>query len=213
MKVVIVLFLWMVGGCSILDSRTFKEQMNDNTDGFFIPGKRFPMAVGDKGKAYRSAADIKRRTPLSRSERKNMVWQRSLEDELYKKERALGPKEYQDYRESLLYLNHISEKIYYLNLSARERGKYIESKRFKEHKHREKSSGISLLKMREFGRDEIRPGMDKKTVLKKWGRPVRVDIAGDPARQNERWSFYYGGQWRQIYFEGGLVQGWRISDE
>ena len=80
-------------------------------------------------------------------------------------------------------------------------------------KYRERNSGISLLKMREFGRSEIRSGMDKKAVLEKWGRPVRVDIAGDPAKQNERWSFNHSGRWRQIYFEGGVVQGWHMSDE
>ena len=213
MRILIVLFLSIVGGCSLLDTRSFFEEMNEETDGLFVPGEHFSVAIGDKERPYRNAADIRKRTPLFKRERKKIVWQRSLENELHNKEKALNEREYERYMDSIPYLGHVSEKIYYLNLSSRERRKYIKNKRFREQEYKKRKSGISLLTMREFGRSDIRPGMDKRAVLERWGRPVRVDIAGDPARQNERWSFYHSGRWRQIYFEGGLVRGWRMNDE
>ena len=213
MKILMVLFLWMSSGCSLMKHQSFLSQMNQNTDGFFVPGKRFPVASGDKGKAFRNRDDIRKRTPLSKRKKSEFAWKKSLEDELYNKEKALNPREYEEYMDSTAYLGHISEKIYYLNLSAHQRKNYIKGKQFREKKYRQKKRGISFLKMKEFGRNEIRPGMDKREVLERWGRPVRVDVAGNPAKQNERWSFYHSGRLRQIYFEKGLVQGWRMDDE
>ena len=180
---------------------------------FFVPEKHFSMVSGDRGKAYRNHTDIKNRIPLSRRQRKKKNYQQSLRAELHKKEKALAPKEYEEYMDSISYLGHISEKIYYLNLPSFERKKYVEGKKLREQRIKEKNRGIPLLKMKEFGRGEIHPGMNKKMVLEKWGRPMRVDVAGDPVKQNERWSFYHGGQLRHIYFEGGVVQGWRMERE
>ena len=59
--------------------------------------------------------------------------------------------------------------------------------------------------------NELLLGMDKKTVMKKWGRPTRIDVAGNPTNENERWSFYYNGKVRQVYFEKGVVNGWVID--
>ncbi|MCY4524530.1 MAG: hypothetical protein OXB84_07320 [Halobacteriovoraceae bacterium] len=208
-----VFLLVMMGGCSsLMGERSFLSEMNKSDD-FFVPGKRFSRVAGDAGKTYRSSTDIEKRTPLSKRERKKYIWRKSLEDELLSKEEALSGPEYQEYLDSMPYLGHISEKIYYLNLPFHERRRYIKGRRIREKRRKKNYKGIAFLKMGELGRNEIRPGMSKKAVLDRWGRPFRVDVAGDPIRQNERWSFNHGGHLREIYFEEGFVQGWRMSAE
>ena len=48
-------------------------------------------------------------------------------------------------------------------------------------------------------------------VVKSWGNPSKVDVAGDPKNQNERWTFYEKNKVKRVYFEKGLVNGWDIN--
>jgi hypothetical protein len=50
--------------------------------------------------------------------------------------------------------------------------------------------------------------MSKTQVLQSWGEPARVDIAGNPSNENERWLYSMNGASKYIYFEAGEVQGW-----
>jgi hypothetical protein len=54
--------------------------------------------------------------------------------------------------------------------------------------------------------------MQKSTVISSWGRPVKVEIAGDPRNENEKWSFSENGKMRHVYFESGVVQGWTVDN-
>ncbi len=67
--------------------------------------------------------------------------------------------------------------------------------------------------MRSFSTEaqSVMVGMDKVNVIKLWGNPMKIDIAGNPNSQNERWSFYTEGRKRVIYFENGKVEGWNIQ--
>ena len=44
--------------------------------------------------------------------------------------------------------------------------------------------------------------------MQNWGRPDRMDVAGDPKFQNERWAYQRDGVTNYIYFENGRVEGW-----
>lgn len=55
---------------------------------------------------------------------------------------------------------------------------------------------------------ELIIGMPKYAVQKSWGYPVRIDVAGDPSMENERWAYNRYGEIRYVYFEQGQVKGW-----
>ena len=57
----------------------------------------------------------------------------------------------------------------------------------------------------------IQIGMSKTQVEQLWGRPVNIEVAGDPRYENERWSFYHQGKMNYVYFESGEVQGWSLE--
>jgi hypothetical protein len=56
--------------------------------------------------------------------------------------------------------------------------------------------------------DEVAIGMRKPDVLDSLGKPLRVEIAGNPRHENERWLYRLNGAPKYIYFEAGEVQGW-----
>jgi outer membrane protein assembly factor BamE (lipoprotein component of BamABCDE complex) len=58
---------------------------------------------------------------------------------------------------------------------------------------------------------ELFVGMKKDDVVRNWGRPARIEVAGDPSYQNERWAFYFNGKTKNVYFENGKVQGWELD--
>ena len=60
---------------------------------------------------------------------------------------------------------------------------------------------------------EIEPdlNMTKEDVISSWGRPDRVDIAGKPSYENERWVYRRDGAVKYIYFEAGKVGGWTTN--
>ena len=53
--------------------------------------------------------------------------------------------------------------------------------------------------------------MSKTEVQRIWGSPSRVDVAGNPKMENERWSFYHNGRVKTVFFESGRVEGWEIQ--
>ena len=56
--------------------------------------------------------------------------------------------------------------------------------------------------------DDVTLGMRKDDVMRNWGRPDRMDVAGDPRLENERWAYRREGYTSYIYFESGRVEGW-----
>lgn len=68
-----------------------------------------------------------------------------------------------------------------------------------------------LVTKRSIHGTDIYYGMGKSDVIRAWGKPARVEIAGHPSYENERWSFYEGGEVKQVYFESGRVQGWALD--
>ena len=70
---------------------------------------------------------------------------------------------------------------------------------------------MSFFESRAVKVNDISMGMSKDNIIGRWGQPSRVDIAGNPINQNERWSYYESGKVRQVFFEAGKVEGWSIE--
>ena len=107
-----------------------------------------------------------------------------------------------------------SEKIYYLSLSPSERREYLDVKRIdygprSYGSYRSPSRGLASLAP--IYRETLQLGMTKDQVVSTWGRPARVEVAGNPRNENERWAFYDNGRVKYVYFEGGAVQGWNVQ--
>jgi hypothetical protein len=63
--------------------------------------------------------------------------------------------------------------------------------------------------------EELILGMRTQDVLSIWGKPQRIESAGDPKMGNQKWSYSNSvlRQWNSqpskvIYFESGKVVGW-----
>lgn len=185
--------------------------MEHETDGFFVAGKDFPMVPGDSGKAYRDRSEIKKRTPSSDFEKANTRNKSSIKNELVSKEDKLSADEYRQYKEHEEYFQNESEKIYYLSLPLADRLHYLTSKRRVIMGTSAKGNRIDYYDTKNDFNRAVYVGMDKNSVIRTWGRPERVEVAGDPRHENERWTFYDAGRVQFIYFESGRVQGWSIE--
>ncbi len=243
MKVLNTLFLmFLVTSCAdLLTHRTFIDQMDMDNDPLFVPGQDFQVLSGDSGTPHRTHSEIMERTPLSGLTKKEVLEERSLHKELRNQELALGPKERERYFELMPYFESISEKIYYLRLSSREKIEYEDSllpetDRYDRSYAVERSSRANTLLnsyvprgddyssgrrspasvtpyeyLEDDSSDEIFVGMTKSEVRSVWGGPNRVEVAGNPREENERWAFYHNGEVKYVYFEQGIVQGWQID--
>lgn len=212
-KVVVgVLFFgsMLMTGCSgFLPDRSFIEEMNRESDPYLQAGKDFPVVSGDSGEAYRSKEEIKKRTPASERSRQKQKEEESLRQELVQKEADI-PEEYlEQYTKDKKYLPTDSDKLYYLSLSVSDRPGYINIK--KQDLEDDRARGQDMAQRHSIRSKELYLGMNKGQVVEAWGKPSRVEVAGNPKNQNERWSFVEDGSVKQIYFEGGTVQGWALD--
>ena len=115
---------------------------------------------------------------------------------------------YRHYQRYKKYFENISERIYFLSLlTLEERNQYLSSK------------GGAVLKGKRFelmgplysAGSYVFTGMTKDDVIKAWGFPNRRHTAGHERYQNERWTYAGHGEMRFVYFERGVVQGWKIG--
>jgi hypothetical protein len=193
----------------MLENRTFVDEMDHQTDDLFVAGRDFSYTPGDDGVPYRSKEEIMQRTPSYGAEFERRSESNSILSELAMRERNLNPVDREMYNQMREHLETPSEKIYFLGLSYRDKMEYIDSRRVDLGGSKRASRGIASLKP--VYRGALTLGMSKDQVVDVWGRPARVEVAGDPASENERWSFYESGSLRQVYFESGSVQGWNLQ--
>lgn len=202
-----------VTGCAaLLEQRSYIDEMERESDGFFVAGRDFPVTNGDTGEAYRSRAEIKRRTPASSRSKEIEKEKSSLEQELQEKVAQLDDESLQNYYRDTKYLESDSERLYYLSMSGSERTEYINTK-ITDLADEETLKGDSreFLKRRSVHSRPIAQGMTKDDVKELWGKPTRIEVAGHPKFENERWSFFEGSTVKFIYFESGKVQGWSLD--
>lgn len=205
-------------GCAFMQNRTFITEMDKDTDGFWVAGRDFGVTSGDSGNPYRTKRQILERTPASKMEAQEMMQERLLSRELAKKEARLRGHELTKYNEYSDYFESDSERIYYLSLSSYERDEFMRNKGVANVSSQPRSSdrlgsraGLMYIRKRNEVEREIWLGMTEDDVIQAWGRPSRVEVAGNPRYRNERWVFYENGRSKFIYFEGGTVQGWAID--
>lgn len=199
---------------SLTENRSFVDQMDRNSDGLFVPGRDFRVVPGDSGHAYRSPEEIMERTPASYRSKDQILEQRSLMTELQQREQALNHMERQEYLRAQEFLESESERLYYLSLSTQDRRHYIQARSYGSPGPSEQISVGHSQFFRETGgyhQSRLGLGMSKQDVTQAWGQPSRVEVAGNPRHENERWAYIEGRQVRYIYFENGRVNGWTLD--
>jgi hypothetical protein len=195
--------------CSLVPNRTYLSEMEDDDSAFFQPREDFQVVAGDTGRDWRNQREWNRRTPASESTRLKEREDRLLEDELRRLESAQSEgaqKHYQQYRARL---GSTSERIYFLQLKGKaEREEYLSARGL--------MAADNAVMPHEYrwaaDQGELLLGMSKDDVESSWGRPERVDIAGNPTYENERWMYRRDGAAKYIFFEGGKVGGWSSTN-
>jgi len=201
--------LFLTSCSGFLPDRSFIEEMNRESDPYLVAGRDFKVVSGDSGEAYRSKEEIQKRTPSSERSREKMKEEESIRVELEQKEADI-PEEYlEQYAKDKKYLPSDSDKLYYLSLSLNERANYISTK--KADWQEDQGKGQDFIQKRSIHSKDLYLGMSKSQVMQAWGKPSRVDIAGNPRNQNERWVFFEDGSAKQIFFEYGRVGGWALD--
>ena len=209
----IIMTLLLSSGCAeLLERRSFIDEMDNQQEDLFVAGKDFPTVGGDSGMAHRSEEDIVARTPTSDFEMANRAEDLSIMHELRSKEVALSPYQQSLYRVAEQYMDTPSEKIYFLNLSDEEKVEYLDTRSLRNYNSRSsREAHRGLASLQPTYSNTLNRGMSKDEVVHSWGRPARIDIAGNPSNENERWAFYGNGGVRYIYFESGRVEGWNVQ--
>ena len=188
-------------GCSsFFHQRTFIDEMERDSDGFFAPGQDFRVLAGDTGETVLPRRELLKRTPAGFSGDAS-GYSYSLERELRERVGSLSEGEYRDYREADGYFDNASERIYYLSLPRNERAAYLLNKQ------RTQSSDLSS----RYTLDALRLGMSRDDVYGLLGAPREIENADPAYRGNERWVFYRNGTIKYVYFENGTVRGWSIN--
>lgn len=171
---------------------------NDDDSSFFRPEKDFPVVAGDSGDSFRS--------PAAETEPMNDRSSRALRSELRSLESA-EPEEssslYAEYKDKM---RSTSERIYFLKLPPRERKEYLMTRGFI--KEPERPMFAPHERVFAIRKNDILMGMTKMDVMESLGKPLRVEVAGNPRNENERWLYRLEGQQKYIYFESAKVAGW-----
>ena len=198
----------LTSSCALmLPSRSFIDEME--RESLYSPGRDFPVVAGDTGDVRIGKEELMSRTPSSERSRLLNKEAASIQNELIQKEDLMEEEEKARYAMDKKFLQTDSDKLYYLSLSPYDRTSYIATK--KSDLQEELEQGRNMVQNRSVHSGELFLGMDKNEVVEMWGKPSRVEIAGNPANQNERWSFREDGSVRQVYFESGKVQGWALD--
>ncbi|MFP5386815.1 MAG: hypothetical protein ACLGHN_12090 [Bacteriovoracia bacterium] len=204
---VISLLLSLPIGCTHFHTgRTYLTEMEQDDSSFFTPRNDFPVVAGDTGRYWMSERERKARTPASEDEMRDDLAGRTLKRELRELESVQTEENFEFYNQYQHKLSTISEKIYFLRLPPYERREYLLSRGFLSDSRAPAFSD----KDRVFAvrQQNILLGMTKGDVLESWGKPLRVEVAGNPRNENERWLYRMNGASKFIYFESGQVQGW-----
>lgn len=186
--------------------RSYLSEMEYDDTPYYRPAEDFPVLAGDTGSMGRRLEDYEPGTPLSKEAAFERRRETSLEGELLRLEGSQSEEDLEFYQSQKKYLSTTSEKIYFLKLPAFEREDYLRSRGFAAKAEAEPSrQPASYFGVRSA---TLGLGMNKEEVVESLGRPYKVEIAGNPSFENERWAYKMNGATKYIYFESGTVQGW-----
>jgi hypothetical protein len=201
-NLVFLILIMGLSSCSqFMTHRDYVAEMERDDSSFFNPRVDFPVVAGDTGRDWESTSDRKNRTPASVDEIQDNKSRRFLTQELRKLEGQQSDNALEQYEKNKHHFKTTSEKIYFLKLSQFERKDYLASRGF----IKEESSPRQIFAMRD---SNVASGMSKSQVMENWGQPNRVEVAGNPSYENERWLYSVNGATKYIYFESGVVRGW-----
>ena len=201
-NLVFLILIMGLSSCSqFMTHRDYVAEMERDDSSFFNPRVDFPVVAGDTGRDWESTSDRKNRTPASVDEIQDNKSRRFLTQELRKLEGQQSDNALEQYEKNKHQFKTTSEKIYFLKLSQFERKDYLASRGF----IKEEPSPRQIFAMRD---SKVASGMSKSQVMENWGEPNRVEVAGNPSYENERWLYSVNGATKYIYFESGVVRGW-----
>jgi len=204
--------MFCTGCADMFLNRTHQAQMMLDRDAFFVAGRDFAIVPGDLDDPLRSDEEIRRRTPASGAEELRNQRDDALKAELIQRESMLSGGEYQKYLKAKESLGGISERIYYLSLNPQDRETYLVSRGINEYQARpltyqQQRAQFFLLSGQDYTAQELERGMTKEQLIRLYGQPAKIEVAGNPIYQNERWSFKVNGRWQWVYLENGRVMG------
>ena len=199
--VFLILLMGLTSCSQFMTHRDYVAEMERDDSSFFNPRVDFPVVAGDTGRDWESTSDRKNRTPASVDEIQDNESRRFLTQELRKLEGQQSDNALEQYEKNKHHFKTTSEKIYFLKLSQFERKDYLASRGF----IKEETSPRQIFAMRD---SKVASGMSKSQVMENWGEPNRVEVAGNPSYENERWLYSVNGATKYIYFESGVVRGW-----
>jgi hypothetical protein len=187
--------------------RTYLSEMEHDDSTFYHPDEDFPVVGGDAEVTGMSMDEYRRnRLPRTVSERGEDRETQVLRQELRALEGAQAEDEMAFYQKHKKKLATNSERIYYLKLPRGERRQYLLDRGFIDSPTARTPASLShALNPR---RPEVSIGMSKNDIVSSLGKPNRVEVAGNPSYENERWMYQFNGASKYIYFESGTVQGW-----
>ena len=230
-KLLFLLIAGILTSCSLLDRRDYTYQMDEyyHEQPMFMAGRDFPVSAGDTGRDhYRTDKEIARRTPASLGQKREYLYERSLERELRHLEARLTESEYDEFKQIRGQIGSISEQIYCLRLNEYEKAEYLAMRKIRPLRARNSRGRYGHGPQRvafhppyqannpkglraSTGLNDVVLGMTMDDVVGVWGAPEKRDIAGNPKLKNERWAFRRNGKVKFIYFESGKVRGWSES--
>jgi len=198
--------LFMTQSCSqMMPHRDYLSEMDQDDSSYYQPHKDFPVMAGDTGKVWESKAERRRRTPASASEMQERRSQTYLQDELRQLEGRQSEGQFELYEKYRQQLGSVSERIYFLKLPVYERKEYLLSRGLIKTEPRTYLQTEQQLAQRN---NSVSLGMSKNEVMNSIGEPQRIEVAGNPSYENERWVYGRNGASKYIYFESGRVEGW-----
>ncbi len=199
------ILLFFTACADLPGGRTYLSEMEHEDSTFYRPDEDFPVVGGDAEVSGMSMDDYRRnRLPKTEEEKTLDREGQVLRAELRSLEDSQGEEDREFYNKYKKKFATVSEKIYYLKLPRGERRSYLMERGFVE----QARSPASLSTALTARRSEVLMGMSKTDVMASLGRPARVEVAGNPSFENERWLYQYNGSSKYIYFESGRVQGW-----
>ncbi len=202
-----VLMISFVSCAQFQTGRSYLSEMEQDDSRFFAPREDFPVLAGDSGRDWYTDKEMRSRVPATPEELAESRTQRALRIELRELENSQSESGLEYYEENKANFHSISEKIFFLKLLPNERRDYLISRGFlKETKTPEYNPDERY--ERSVGNQEVVLGMKKDDVLSSLGEPARVEVAGNPRNENERWLYKTNTASSYIYFESGRVQGW-----
>lgn len=207
-KLIPLTLITLISSCAQFEtSRSYLSEMEHDDSHYFEANEDFPVMAGDTGKKDYTLDDYIPRVPQSSEDILERKSRSSLKQELHALEDKQNEKNREFYETHKHKLATVSEKIYFLKLPSGERRDYLASRGFLQQNEMVVSRAPASMSMG-YRPASLNLGMTKNQVMSSWGKPSRVEVAGNPSYENERWAYSVNGALKYIYFESGTVQGW-----